>query len=463
MPSIFSTANFNRRLSPNERRFRLAEILTRGATDTSPIQSIFQGGSRLVQALLARQAFDKATSDEKSLKLQRGNDLAQAVRAGQGLVNQGVAPGFTPTGQIPAGATDLDALPAGTQLLEGDPNAMARALLQSQDSGLQKSGLSMLANLLQRKGKLTDATTARTNKVTDATTAFERAEKLKGIAPGRTPVPGVDIIFSADVQNQRNETAGAKRASGLEDKISFATDPRVLEAKKEVAAAGRPQLEPFTVGNITIPRNIRTGDPLFTPGQKALDKAFGKEFASFIASGGAADAKKNLKQLREVAERLDSGKEDDLTGPIVGNIPNFIRTFVAPRSLAVQEQVEEVVQRNLRIILGAQFTEKEGVRLIARAFNPALSEQENARRLRRLITAMEGAIEAKLKAAQYFQDNGTLVGYDGVTQFSIDFFEQAIEGGEEAGTVSSSTTGAGSGSVPDGLSEGAKELLKKLQ
>ncbi|MCH7833277.1 MAG: hypothetical protein IIC55_10465, partial [Proteobacteria bacterium] len=167
MPNIFSTVDFNRRLTPNDRLFRQAEILTRGATDTSPIQSIFQGGSRLVQALLARQEFNRATSDEKALNIQRGNDIAQFSRAVSGFKNPGVAEGFAPTGQIPQGATDLDALPAGTPLMPGDPEAAARGLMGSQDTGLQESGLSMLANLLQRKDKLTDATTALTNKRTD--------------------------------------------------------------------------------------------------------------------------------------------------------------------------------------------------------------------------------------------------------------------------------------------------------
>ena len=146
MPNIFSTANFNRRLSPNERRFRIAEILTKGATDTSPIRSPIQGISRLVQALLAKNIFNKATSGAKVLDLQRSNDLAQALKAGQGFQNPGVVEGFTPTGTLPEGATDTSTLPVGTQLSEGDRDAMSRILIGSQDSGLQTSGLSMLAS-----------------------------------------------------------------------------------------------------------------------------------------------------------------------------------------------------------------------------------------------------------------------------------------------------------------------------
>ena len=46
-----------------KRKFRLAEILAREATDTS--QSPFQGISRLVQAFLAKRAFDSATRQKR--------------------------------------------------------------------------------------------------------------------------------------------------------------------------------------------------------------------------------------------------------------------------------------------------------------------------------------------------------------------------------------------------------------
>jgi len=63
--------------------------------------------------------------------------------------------------------------------------------------------------------------------------------------------------------------------------------------------------------------------------------------------------------------------------------------------------------------LGPQFTEKEGERLIARAYNPRLSEKENVKRVRRLIDQIKSAAKAKGDAADYFEKNGTLAGYKG--------------------------------------------------
>jgi len=77
----------------------------------------------------------------------------------------------------------------------------------------------------------------------------------------------------------------------------------------------------------------------------------------------------------------------------------------------VYDQVTEVVQRNLKLILGGQFSEKEGERLIARAYNPALGQEENARRVKALMTQIKSANEAQAQMAEYFGREGTLKGF----------------------------------------------------
>ena len=168
----------------------------------------------------------------------------------------------------------------------------------------------------------------------------------------------------------------------------------------------------------------RTGQqrPLLTKAEEAVDKAFGTEYATF-ATGGFADVQKNIKQLKEVRDRLT--KRDDLTGPVVGNLPNAMRRVTNPSSIAAQEAVEEVVQRNLKLVLGAQFTEKEGEKLIARAYNPALEEGENKKRLDRLIGAIETAYEAKKRAAEYYETHGTLKGFKGKWNYTMSDIENA--------------------------------------
>lgn len=170
-----------------------------------------------------------------------------------------------------------------------------------------------------------------------------------------------------------------------------------------------------------------------SPGQEAMDKEFAKELAEFSAGGGFADAEKNAEQLRGVLTRLESvadgTSDENLSGPILGGQPDVITAFTNPAAISAREEVEEVVQRNLRVVLGAQFTEKEGDKLIARAYNPRLSEAENAKRVKRLLGAVDQGLAAKKAAANYFQEYGTLNGYQGPTNISRQDIESAIEGG----------------------------------
>jgi len=159
--------------------------------------------------------------------------------------------------------------------------------------------------------------------------------------------------------------------------------------------------------------------PVLTEGQKAVDSEFAKDYVAYMAGGGFADTRKQLEQLRGVTTALKSGK--NLTGPILGHVPDIIKSWTNPESISTQEAVAEVVQRSLRQVLGAQFTENEGVRLIARAYNPALPEVENRKRVARLRIQLTRAAQAKENAARYFEKNGTLSGWKGKLPSMNDF------------------------------------------
>jgi hypothetical protein len=150
-----------------------------------------------------------------------------------------------------------------------------------------------------------------------------------------------------------------------------------------------------------------------SPAQKAVDQAFGKEYAEYTAAGGFADVQKQVGQLRSVVERLNDKKMSAVSGPVVGNVPDRANAFFNPDAIATRERVEEVAQRNLRAVLGGQFAQMEGAQLIKRAYNPLLPPEENAKRVTALMAAISGAAEQKARAAEYFEKNGTLAGFEG--------------------------------------------------
>lgn len=170
-----------------------------------------------------------------------------------------------------------------------------------------------------------------------------------------------------------------------------------------------------------------SGEVPLTVFQKKVDEAFAPEYQAWI-TGGKADAQKGVTQLKEVSTALSNAIRDkrSLTGPAISLVPDLVKSLGVPEAISTREMVEEVVQRNLRLILGAQFTEAEGERLISRAFNPKLSEAENLKRVKRLLTQMESALKAKDEAVSYASKNGTLKGFDvsklvaSVSQFDLE-------------------------------------------
>ena len=160
-----------------------------------------------------------------------------------------------------------------------------------------------------------------------------------------------------------------------------------------------------------------------TSGREAVDKAYAADYLQWV-QGGGADATGNLAQVGTVLKQLEQGKE--LTGPMIGIQPDFILALTNPNAADAKERVAEVVQRNLRVVLGPQFTAKEGESLISRAYNPALKPQQNAARLRRLYGQMAIAAQSRQQMSTYFEENGSLTGYKG-PRVNINQFYEALE------------------------------------
>jgi uncharacterized membrane protein len=154
-----------------------------------------------------------------------------------------------------------------------------------------------------------------------------------------------------------------------------------------------------------------------TKGQEQADKDFGKQYADYVAAGGYADVQKNIAQLEGVVEELK--KDPSLTGGAMGLLSADVRASTpewlkenAQKSGAIEQRVLEVVQRNLRLILGAQFTEKEGQLLMKRAYDSRLGAKENIKRVTNLINQMKSKSDQMEATAKVFENQGgTLSGY----------------------------------------------------
>ena len=182
-------------------------------------------------------------------------------------------------------------------------------------------------------------------------------------------------------------------------------------------------------------QTINIGGETQTAGRKKVDEAYATDFLQWT-QGGGADMVGQLAQIGTVLGQLEAG--EPLTGPTIGMLGTYAPmalSIINPKAANAKEQVEEVVQRNLRIVLGAQFTAKEGERLISRAYNPALPPKQNASRLRKLFMQMEASAKQRDAMSSYFGKNGTLIGYEGKQPSINDFYGAIGDTSSESGNI----------------------------
>lgn len=247
----------------------------------------------------------------------------------------------------------------------------------------------------------------------------------KGATPPARMIPGPspaeDMLISQEAKNFM------RRAVGAGQPMSEAL-PMAQKLDSQIAAQTP---KPYSPTELKALRDLEK--PSLTVGEETIDREFAKSIIEF----NPADIEKGLTQLREASDRLGGTAKDEdgnaiepenLTGVMVGIMPDSFNDIINPEASEVKEAVEEVVQRNLRLVLGAQFTEKEGQRLISRAYNPRLDETENKKRVDRLIKSIESAMKEKQSQARYFNENSTLKGYQ-FAPISIQSIEKDAFGG----------------------------------
>lgn len=302
--------------------------------------------------------------------------------------------GFIPKGATPdaalreQGATTRHQTPSGTALYGG------QVTMRGQDMTDARTREEGAANR--------SVTLAGINRpqFSEAAGAWLLPPAVGGVSGApRFPQPQADQGYSPSVRG----------AFGMQipPQVQAQRDAEAARIRAGEANGGAGMIPTSTV----IPVPGMTPKPRQTAGQNAADQAFAKEYVDFKAAGGFADIEKNLRQLSGASQSLAT--DSSLTGPLRGMLPDTVRTFTNPNAVATKELVQEVAQRNLRLILGAQFTEKEGERLIARVYNDRLSPEENKRRVDALMTQIREAAQAKQSASEYFEQNGTLTGWQG--------------------------------------------------
>lgn len=277
--------------------------------------------------------------------------------------------------------------------------------IRPQETGLDKlvKGLSAANDVL--------SLTANAKKVFGGPSDLEKAQlqELQDKASGIV-LPGSIDIEKVKQVDQNTPGAMARRVrlksgdNGVETQY-FVPQPK---AKAELSPLEQALLQ-ARIDDLNAKKEKDKNKDL-SPGQKAADVSFGKEYQDWNAQGGYANVDKQLGALEGVKEALKNNP--NLTGPRIGATPEWIRSVSNPESIAVQQAANQAVQATLRQTLGAQFTEKEGVRVMNNSYDPRLSPEENIKKIDATIKQLKSMAIEKENASQYFENNsGSLNGY----------------------------------------------------
>lgn len=197
--------------------------------------------------------------------------------------------------------------------------------------------------------------------------------------------------------------------------------------------------------NVTNNPNQLPSKDTLSPLQLKMDEKYADLLVGWN-TGGQGDMVKQSQQLNQVLDVLESGQ--DVTGFVLGSMPEWMLAGLNPQAMDTKELVQEVVQRSLRETLGAQFTEKEGAMLLARAYNPRLDEKQNAKRVRRLMGMVNSRAEQLNSLNEYMQRTGTSAGWDGTLKSANSILSE-LDGLERGRTQKRKRWNATTGQMED--------------
>ena len=237
------------------------------------------------------------------------------------------------------------------------------------------------------------------------------------------------------VAGQRETEAIRDRYLGVQQQIPFNPSAELMQDsayEKPTMFPGMPSSTPTpslfglppeqaTQTGLRPPASFKTVDKSSSgsgsgggTGQDEFWKTFDREFAKTAQAWetrGRSEAKANVDALNKVATQFETGDVESRPRAILPG-----RAVIAPKVDQAIKTVEKVIFPQLRATMGAQFTEKEGKRVIDATIDPAAPAENNAARVRALEAVMLKQNDAVEAMTEYAKKNGTMKGYTGPQQ-----------------------------------------------
>lgn len=193
-----------------------------------------------------------------------------------------------------------------------------------------------------------------------------------------------------------------------------------IQIENRVAQLGDPGWkigDPYNPGQaafLSIARNIPGvyGGQLMSDAQMRADDRIMTEATEWNSVGRFQFATK-LDKFDEILESL--GESNLISGPLVGQVsessfvPEGVKAALLAESTNTRDTVNSIVFESLRDTLGPAFTENEGKRLVAAAFNIYLPEEMNRVRIIRLRDEIMKTAEYKNGLLEHYNEYGNFI------------------------------------------------------
>lgn len=375
---------------------------------TSPSQFIQSQQAPVIQDL------QKAQTSYLQTAAQKGEQQAAAQKEGKDLITQWGSnlQGYQPDPQRMQKIQDLNTQLMNTKTPDRDPLTQAilsfgPALLGSAfggQAGLQavepaaQQGEQIYSKLEQNQLLKSKMTREQITAQMQALQNLENRSRMDFKDQRNVGMKWLEIAETADKNAAdsagKDKELALKQAADAREKAS----QYGIKMPEEMVAANQKQQEV----------NLKK-----TPGQGELDKKFAEEYEKWVASGGITGTQKNLAQLDDVINKLET-KSNSVTGRMEGLLPRQLQTVIDPESAALVEKGQQVGMQTLKDTFGARVTTQDMLQSLNKFVNPAQNPSENVARLKAFKQQIMDAALQKESAARYFENNqSSLQGYKG--------------------------------------------------
>ena len=331
-----------------------------------------------------RANFEALTKEQQRNKLQSGAQVWSAVKSGQTDVALKLLGDYA-EGERNAGREDVaNAYETWSSLIKANPSGAELVI------GGEIAALPGGKDFIESAGKIQEQ---------------RRQPEIIQVLSALGLEPTVDNIARYE-DAKRGEPTDVQ----LMRKLGLPVTPEGLSRLEEIRNRGKgPLVTVQTPGQMLPPTAL----------EQAVDKKGADVYVAWKMEGGEANSAARITQLQDVVRKLE--KNPNLTGPAIQLIPEWARPLLVPGSVAARQNADRIIQEGMRGILGSQFTQAESDAFMKRAFDPALGADENARRLRLILTQMKSSARQAREVSEYVEKNRTLQGFKGTVPTLADF------------------------------------------